>query len=1547
VTTLSHLSGSLSADGSGFGTRGLGTLTADLLQTRNQLYGYVENSSRWLSSGRRQSSLARNDSLTYTLLSNPRAELNYSSRQDLAPADAGEVFGFEQLSNPPSGSTSSTSFVARAGGALTSHSRLNANGFRNMVTGINTAYDGKREINLGSSGVDNSDTQGSRFTAEQSLEYDYQSPERLANNRLTYSSTGEGGDVTLVVPSTMLLLEDLPTTNDADDILSGVILSRGELPVSKLKTKSTLSVDSRGAYATQRGGATPGAASSLLAGASGYLGGHTPAALVASGSSAAPLRPHTAPVGDENRQLNFYWTAWKNESESDTTLDQIARFNSVATFTPGGGTSVSRDGRRDDRTVFSGKSSYSSDALSYWGHAPKVTRTENWTAAQGADADPYTLADADQSGSGAFSWAHRGLQNNYAGRGNDGLRYDLTLGFTPPGQGDAPQGTFGQHSGTVLRAPEGEVSLSGTRGSSSSTVYDLDQTNTQDKFFSAAFERTGQASGNHRFLKALDSYDFSRTALGSGSQSSAAGGELSRGLREGDSQSDGSWSQSGSGSGLSFRLYDLDEKVSAAPASQTGSAGGSTLGGLLQLSGGMDRTLQYKFRDLSPLSSQLSDSSSWTSDFQNAVRDLEQEEDDGGGSGGGSGSPPGGPPSYLVNVGDEAQTKESGSGTSEDERTETFRIVGQQQSEIWNLAATGGSGLDGSPTEISRSGMLSLVPSDAPRTITTNDEVIWTDEFLADGLHRTGNGERTTTKDLKYKWNNPSEIRSREVVARAGGGSDTTTLSIAAGQLGLEVNDLTTVTENLENFGDIITKTYSNGQPDEQIITPGWEVDYNFRTTGKLTETTTSVGSGLQAGQLKRRVERSTPLVGGGFSEHTDTWQRVPVWNTTDTTIVEGTPSGGDRLEHRIGGKFGELVWLGTEGEHFYDEQVQDSYVNGLANELRVGNYRTLPVVLESRTGRDPGIFAGKLTPLAGAGLVWSETERSGSVFTEYDSEGNLLAAEGLFTHQIESGGDAAAEDYEQATRTFGDWNSQREFARNSNDHFRSFRTRTWTPSVSGEGTVDYQSTDAAFEQKFWGSFGESDTRSVQQGNNWRVPKTPLTRSGQYGSGAANPLTRSSSGGHALDSGFYDGGFASWGYEGQAIHTRFDSAIAPASALSPSAWDDSAWPEMGAGPNLLRQDGGGGSDTGQGPRNDADQILTVWARVPADVEANPGKYYSRVEYEGRITAFSGITALNWSDGGEFLWNALSWENVSGAAKATITAPFKIVEQSVLMAADGLLYVANGGYLPRAYSELGDALRTGQITGAQAAWEMGTFILTAGLKQQYDAASHYWKGDLSEQDYRDQVAGNLWGVYLGGRALTVAPRAATALASRPLPSLFAYVMTVDGALAVAPAGAIALSPAIASAVAGVGAGGLIVLMAAGKTPIWKQFENSREKSLEAEYGDGGFTRNQTRGVDFETPRLNIESKAWGHLKWAARQLTEKGQAFNDKLLVKLSNQLTKYLRDSQKPLVVEFAWQIPDEVLDVLRRIKNRYGDRITWRGNVLKELMDGGFFDGK
>jgi hypothetical protein len=79
--------------------RGLGTLTAGLHQVRNQTFFYTENSSRWLESAQRQSSLARTDAITYQLLSSPQAALSHTSRQDLAPGDAGDLLGF----TPPSG----------------------------------------------------------------------------------------------------------------------------------------------------------------------------------------------------------------------------------------------------------------------------------------------------------------------------------------------------------------------------------------------------------------------------------------------------------------------------------------------------------------------------------------------------------------------------------------------------------------------------------------------------------------------------------------------------------------------------------------------------------------------------------------------------------------------------------------------------------------------------------------------------------------------------------------------------------------------------------------------------------------------------------------------------------------------------------------------------------------------------------------------------------------------------------------------------------------------------------------------------------------------------------------------------------------------------------------------------------------------------------------------------------------------------------------------------------------------------------------------------
>ncbi|MFN9181435.1 MAG: hypothetical protein ACK6DN_00005, partial [Planctomycetota bacterium] len=97
----------------------------------------------------------------------------------------------------------------------------------------------------------------------------------------------------------------------------------------------------------------------------------------------------------------------------------------------------------------------------------------------------------------------------------------------------------------------------------------------------------------------------------------------------------------------------------------------------------------------------------------------------------------------------------------------------------------------------------------------------------------------------------------------------------------------------------------------------------------------------------------------------------------------------------------------------------------------------------------------------------------------------------------------------------------------------------------------------------------------------WRLQETERTRGGAYGAGVSNPLVQTKAGGAALDLGFYNGGHHSWGYEGKAVHAHFSPAtLGPGSGEDLAFWDDSANPDMAAGPSLLRQDGGGGGMAG-------------------------------------------------------------------------------------------------------------------------------------------------------------------------------------------------------------------------------------------------------------------------------------------------------------------------------------------------------------------------------
>ncbi|MFN6205669.1 MAG: hypothetical protein ACK49R_04415, partial [Planctomycetota bacterium] len=756
-------------------------------------------------------------------------------------------------------------------------------------------------IDFSSSGIDYSDTQGSTFSSAQTIEYDYQSPERLASTSLVVSTVGEGGDVTLVDSDSLLRLVDLPSGDEDDDLLSGSIISQGQLPVSKLKLTSTATAQARGAYATTRGGATPGAPASLLAAASSYLAGQTPAALQSGGSPPEPLAAHLAPAAGDDRVLHYYWNGWRGENSVDSTLDEAGRFNSQLTFTPGGGSSLRRDGELSERTLFGGSSRSSADALSYWGHAPKLSRTANWTAAQAGTADPYALAaDGEQAGNGAFAWAHRAWQNSYGGHGTDGSEYDLTLDYLPDSDQSGPQSSFTAHSGTALRTPDGELTLSGTRGYSSTTTLDTDQSGEQEKYFSAAFERTGQASGDHRFLKALDLYDYARTRLGSGSWSSVGDSELVRGRSEQQSAGDGSWSQSGDGIGYALQIYDLDERT-AGSAGGSGSSSGGTLGGLLAQAGGLDRSLKYRYRELVPLLSQEQDGSSWSSAFQQATQDLDLDEDQGGGDGEEDSSADG--PQYVVTIGDEARTSHSGSGSAEQSSGRIWSLAGLHSEESWELEALGGSGLEGSPLEVRSRGLLKSVPGTAPRTITVSDNLTESQSYRPDGLHLTASGQQTISDKLDYEWTNPQELVEEQVAALAGGGKETTRKTVEAGKYRLEVSDLTRSVQDLEDFGQVISWAYTQPEEDEQILVAPWGVlEFDARLTGKLTDVMTSVGSGTVDGKLTRRVERSLPLPGsssgtqgdthGGFSEHTDRWQLRPSWNTSDTLVVEADAAG-------------------------------------------------------------------------------------------------------------------------------------------------------------------------------------------------------------------------------------------------------------------------------------------------------------------------------------------------------------------------------------------------------------------------------------------------------------------------------------------------------------------------------------------------------------------------------------------------------------------------------------------------------------------------------
>jgi hypothetical protein len=811
VTTLSHSSGSLAADGSGFGTRGQGTLTADLLQTRHQLYGYVENSSRWLSSGQRQSSLARKDTIAYTLLSNPRAELNYSSRQDLAPADAGEVFGFEQPSNPPSGSTSSTSFVARAGGALTSHSRLNATGHRVISTGINTAYDGKRDINFSSSGVDNTNTQGANESQNAEFELKLQSPQTEAVKKLALNYSEESGDVTQVENNTWLSYTLYPNAPEDERNLQGFNDSRGKLLVSNLDWDSSYQFSNRAATIK----ATPGSDNSQLVlanGTSSFLNGFAPIGMGT--NTPAPLNLQSAPLASGDKRTNYFWEASNGQISRNEQLAKPGRFRTRTDYRPTGQTELLAEIDIERRSQYESNTKGSTDLLTIAGRAPIISQSSS------GEAPTFGLDASQQLGPGEFTHLQNRLSNHYVSHGTSHSKDHLTSKFTPWASGQTPP-TQGDADLSMTIALGVDGWTANTREQSFATTEqvlsnDTDSGQTQS---AAGFKQEGTADGDHKFLRWVNKIVFDENTQGSGQSSSNDGDSNKPGEAVAKTSGTGGMSADITGQGYLYSLYELDEQKTAG----TGSAAGNP-NGLLAGTEGMNYQLKYRIEQKSPLSSSGSTSEDWENDLNQSTLGVI---DPNTGEESNQALPPPDPskPTYSVGVGDRGEVRFQGTG---DQTSSTdYRFVERAPwfDLDYDLRAWTETPGEDRPAELIRRNSVRTSENVQPTEYIIVDRTTTSIEPGLHGIKITGNGPRTTTTKSSSGVFNPKELLNQQTFRLSGGGLRIETDRTPQNQRREFLEQETKHDETLEDYGSILTFV---GQIDtdnqlasvDQLLTP-------------------------------------------------------------------------------------------------------------------------------------------------------------------------------------------------------------------------------------------------------------------------------------------------------------------------------------------------------------------------------------------------------------------------------------------------------------------------------------------------------------------------------------------------------------------------------------------------------------------------------------------------------------------------------------------------------------------------------------------------------
>ena len=112
-----------------------------------------------------------------------------------------------------------------------------------------------------------------------------------------------------------------------------------------------------------------------------------------------------------------------------------------------------------------------------------------------------------------------------------------------------------------------------------------------------------------------------------------------------------------------------------------------------------------------------------------------------------------------------------------------------------------------------------------------------------------------------------------------------------------------------------------------------------------------------------------------------------------------------------------------------------------------------------------------------------------------------------------------------------------------------------------------------------------------------------------------------------------------------------------------------------------------------------------------------------------------------------------------------------------------------------------------------------------------------------------------------------------------------------------------------------------------------FEDLRAQAYGTEVVERG-SHGGSGGVDLIlTGNRWVEQKAWSPEVWERL----KGSVRNENMLLRLYEQGRKYIRDNPNGhLLIEFAWEVPGEVAQILKRLKSEFGDRFDWIDRVIQ-----------